>query len=50
MTNTNFHSYYYAVLTRQFTCAELLAPGAPFIKKVLTVNIYNYFLTNFIPA
>lgn len=26
-----------SVLTRHFTCAELLAPGAPFIKKVLTV-------------
>uniref|UniRef100_A0A667XJY9 Si:dkeyp-97e7.9 n=1 Tax=Myripristis murdjan TaxID=586833 RepID=A0A667XJY9_9TELE len=26
-----------SVLTRSFTCEELLAPGAPFIKKVLTV-------------
>ncbi|KAK7907472.1 hypothetical protein WMY93_016084 [Mugilogobius chulae] len=26
-----------SVLTRKFTCEELLAPGAPFIKKVLTV-------------
>lgn len=26
-----------SVLTRHFTCAELLAPGAPFIKKLLTV-------------
>ncbi|XP_072308055.1 DEP domain-containing mTOR-interacting protein [Eucyclogobius newberryi] len=26
-----------SVLTRNFTCEELLAPGAPFIKKVLTV-------------
>ncbi|XP_071773569.1 DEP domain-containing mTOR-interacting protein isoform X2 [Centroberyx gerrardi] len=26
-----------SVLTRNFTCEELLAPGAPFIKRVLTV-------------
>lgn len=40
--NTTFNAICHlcpAVLTRHFTCAELLAPGAPFIKKVLTVNL-----------
>ncbi|KAM3620681.1 uncharacterized protein V6R79_000570 [Siganus canaliculatus] len=32
-----------SVLKRHFTCEELLAPGAPFIKKVLTVSICNIF-------
>lgn len=29
----------FTVLSRTFTCEELLAPGAPFIKKVLTVRL-----------
>ena len=32
----SFHDF--TVLRRTFTCEELLAPGAPFLKKVLTVS------------
>ncbi len=28
----------FTVLNRIYTCEELLAPGAPFIKRVLTVS------------
>lgn len=31
----------FTVLSRTFTCEELLAPGAPFIKKVLTVGSWE---------
>lgn len=32
----------FTVLKRKVTCEELLEPGAPFIKKVLTVSYENY--------
>lgn len=32
----SFHDF--TVLRRTVTCEELLAPGAPFLKKVLTVS------------
>lgn len=32
----------FTVLSRTFTCEELLAPGAPFIKKILTVGFWQF--------
>lgn len=38
---------YVTVLRRNFTCEELLSPGAPFTKRVLTVSYRQGFIFYF---